>query len=1191
MNVVNSLPHAADVDLFVVALLHSLWQATICAALLWMFLRTVSANRPRARYGVCLGAMVIVVLSMIVTWSWLDRQQMSDQAVLPVAVVLPVEGHAGELGLSNDEERKHSPMLHSAGPSNGVAGEAVRGEAVQSTITWKQWVAISWCIGTLLMLVRVVSCVVRVRGLMRHSRHLTDVNVLQIFAELKTQFAITRRAAVLVSDHINVPAVLGVVWPVLLIPPSMLSGIPAHQLRVIVAHELAHIRRYDYLVNLCQMLIESVLFFNPCVWWLSRQLRIEREACCDALAVSATGQPMDVAQTLVDFADRCTVPAVPGPQLVQAFADHNPGSLFARVRRIVLPGDPPPVRLPWHSVLGITLVCLLLMYGVERGTHTAIVAAAEWLTPPEHVEKLTGLRETHGAPATTKETPEDEKIEVAVTIRTEDGFPVPKGTRVKARISKRRGNYGYSLINDGHGRYTYLVEPGRLWIAATSQGYAPAGSGPFSCKSGEKLDVIEVILQRGFTASVRVVDSQGDAVPDAKVVAGFLADRVTLDSRRLQTDENGVVVFSHCPELPLQMDVEAKGFQFERRTVEIAKDGVVDYIVHRAKPVQGRVVSAATGEPIVDAKIHLAAQYGNDSSSRSFTPFTGYSHPPLLAMSDDTGGFTLDQFRDDCQYSLLVTADDYAPDLIQSVLAGQEELAVSLGPERFIRGKIIGPLDKLSKRRQGKQEYATFTFGNVEPVKIGDTNHCYGRRARVEIRDDIGHFLISDLLPGKVSLSLPGKTITLDPQPSIDNLTIDLSESAEPAEALLPKRTVVIRLQPPRGSADARGELRVDYIHPDHPNGYRPEWVAVQGNEVRFDVPVPTRIRYETGRLIGYWVEEESAIPVSAGDEPFVIDVPAMPAGAVYGRVLNSDGSPCEYFNLSVIVIEESSELQQKRLDTDHLSSEGEDGRFIVGPLPLGGRYRLIASHSSSKNEARLISRDFSISTQKSIHELELRFLEGITVSGHVLLSTGEPVAGVDIAMHWSSPFSHGFGGARQKTDRSGRFEFVQVNANLPGTFRLTVDPSKSFQGREDEFVPTDKPITMTIERGLQATGVLVDDASGRPIVNATIQANPSSGDARFRGEIRTRTDARGRFRFSNLEPVEYQLRIDGAVHPSVEIEQLPDGRIRYHYRSDNHDWHITGGKSKSVTIQAKRRPRSTLKVAQPSDSDPDKTK
>ena len=67
-------------------------------------------------------------------------------------------------------------------------------------------------------------------------------------------------------------------------------------LRAVLAHELAHVRRYDHLVNLCQMLVEALLFFNPAVWWLSRQIRIEREACCDAAAIAASGGPHDYAR-------------------------------------------------------------------------------------------------------------------------------------------------------------------------------------------------------------------------------------------------------------------------------------------------------------------------------------------------------------------------------------------------------------------------------------------------------------------------------------------------------------------------------------------------------------------------------------------------------------------------------------------------------------------------------------------------------------------------------------------------------------------------------------------------------------------------------------------------------------------------------------------------------------------------------
>ena len=77
---------------------------------------------------------------------------------------------------------------------------------------------------------------------------------------------------------------------------SALAGLPPHQLEAILAHELAHIRRHDYLVNLLQTLVETLLFYHPAVWWLSRRIRAERENCCDDLAVSLCGDPYTYAQ-------------------------------------------------------------------------------------------------------------------------------------------------------------------------------------------------------------------------------------------------------------------------------------------------------------------------------------------------------------------------------------------------------------------------------------------------------------------------------------------------------------------------------------------------------------------------------------------------------------------------------------------------------------------------------------------------------------------------------------------------------------------------------------------------------------------------------------------------------------------------------------------------------------------------------
>ena len=87
----------------------------------------------------------------------------------------------------------------------------------------------------------------------------------------------------------------------ILLPASALAGLTPHQLEAILAHELAHIRRHDYLVNLLQTLVETLLFYHPAVWWLSRRIRVERENCCDDLAVSLCGDPYTYAQALADL--------------------------------------------------------------------------------------------------------------------------------------------------------------------------------------------------------------------------------------------------------------------------------------------------------------------------------------------------------------------------------------------------------------------------------------------------------------------------------------------------------------------------------------------------------------------------------------------------------------------------------------------------------------------------------------------------------------------------------------------------------------------------------------------------------------------------------------------------------------------------------------------------------------------------
>src|SRR5205823_6807755 len=129
------------------------------------------------------------------------------------------------------------------------------------------------------------------------------------------------------SALVEVPTLVGWLWPVILLPASAISGLAPAELEAILVHELAHVRRHDYLINLLQTGVETILFYHPAIWWLSRRVRQEREHCCDDIAVSLCGDPIAYARALSTMEELRASPR-------WAIAAHG-GSLIVRIRRIV----------------------------------------------------------------------------------------------------------------------------------------------------------------------------------------------------------------------------------------------------------------------------------------------------------------------------------------------------------------------------------------------------------------------------------------------------------------------------------------------------------------------------------------------------------------------------------------------------------------------------------------------------------------------------------------------------------------------------------------------------------------------------------------------------------------------------------------------------------------------------------------
>ena len=173
-----------------------------------------------------------------------------------------------------------------------MASSSAAPQRTEGSPRWVAILAITWLAGLGIMLLRTAGSVIKASRLV-HGPRVNDPAILMMVGRIREELGIGRLIRVIEVGAEHGPAALGAFWPTLLIPASAMTGLPLDSLHAIIIHELAHIRRYDYLINIAQMVVESVLFFNPAVWWIGRQVRLEREACCDATAVRLTGRPLD----------------------------------------------------------------------------------------------------------------------------------------------------------------------------------------------------------------------------------------------------------------------------------------------------------------------------------------------------------------------------------------------------------------------------------------------------------------------------------------------------------------------------------------------------------------------------------------------------------------------------------------------------------------------------------------------------------------------------------------------------------------------------------------------------------------------------------------------------------------------------------------------------------------------------------
>jgi bla regulator protein BlaR1 len=262
-----------------ITLIHFLWQGVLIAVVLKALLSLISLQKPQLRYALSATAMLANLILPIITFF-----------------------------LVYDSDYRQATNFAQALP---LLDQNFYLEQIQANAWYMEWleflplVTMVWLAIVSVLALKLIIELYNVNKLPLQGCTAVDIALQKRFDALISKVGLSRKVVLLLSSKTDVPMAIGWLKPVVLVPFSMLSGLTPQQLDMLLLHELAHIRRHDYLVNFLQTLVEILLFFHPAVSWVSKQMRNEREYCSDDIAVQHCGSSLAYAHTLADTASLC----------------------------------------------------------------------------------------------------------------------------------------------------------------------------------------------------------------------------------------------------------------------------------------------------------------------------------------------------------------------------------------------------------------------------------------------------------------------------------------------------------------------------------------------------------------------------------------------------------------------------------------------------------------------------------------------------------------------------------------------------------------------------------------------------------------------------------------------------------------------------------------------------------------------
>ena len=259
------------------SLLHFLWQGAAIAALAAAFMAVL--RKPASRYLIGITALALMLGSFVVTFAAISEPAATVAEVAAIGV--PAAAPTSLNGAS-----QHS------------VNELMEEQAAISSASDFAWIARGWLLGVFVFALRIAFGLAVLEQLRRRNLIALPEALVVRFRILQHRLGIRRVIQYCECHSLNVPAVIGLFRPVVLLPVRALTGLTPEQLEAVIAHELAHIKRFDVAVNFFQVIAETLFFFHPAVWWLNKRIRADREDCCDDVAIAECGSTVGYARAL-----------------------------------------------------------------------------------------------------------------------------------------------------------------------------------------------------------------------------------------------------------------------------------------------------------------------------------------------------------------------------------------------------------------------------------------------------------------------------------------------------------------------------------------------------------------------------------------------------------------------------------------------------------------------------------------------------------------------------------------------------------------------------------------------------------------------------------------------------------------------------------------------------------------------------